>query len=71
MMKFNSLAHIASFVSRPESNNEVIATGLDEGCKHFYNEGRYIGTRFSDDSAVKPLAGGGCVVFLGTFPQEG
>lgn len=64
-------ANAASYIAQAESNIEVVATGLDADAKHFYNEGRYIGTRFTDGSAIAPTHGGGCVEFLGTFAQEG
>ncbi|WAX21479.1 hypothetical protein [Stenotrophomonas phage RAS14] len=65
-------ANAASYVAQAESNIELVATGLDAGAKHFYNnEGRYIGTRFTDGSAITPTHGGGCVEFLSTFAQEG
>lgn len=68
----NNTAHAASFVAQVESDIALVATGLDADAKHFYNtNGKYIGTRFTDGSAISPLACGGCVEYLGTFEQEG
>jgi len=65
-------ANAASYVAQAESNIEVVAIGLDANAKNFYNkDGKYIGTRFTDGSAIIPMSCGGCVEFLGTFAQEG
>ncbi|WVW77234.1 hypothetical protein Bhz55_00110 [Stenotrophomonas phage vB_SmaS_Bhz55] len=57
--------------------SDVLCTGLDAYAKHFYCEstmgkGRYVGTRFSDGSAVSASGHTGALVeFLGSFAGEG
>lgn len=67
----NNLAHAASYMAQADSDIQLIATGLDADAKHFYSmDGKYIGSRFTDGSAITPTYGGGCVEFLSTFHQE-
>lgn len=63
-------ANAASYMSQAESNLEVLAIGLDANAKHHYTDGRYVGTRFTDGSAITPLHGGGCCEYLGVFADE-
>ncbi|QIQ60813.1 hypothetical protein [Stenotrophomonas phage vB_SmaS_BUCT548] len=56
--------------------SDVLCTGLDADAKHFYCEstmgkGRYVGTRFSDGSAVSASGHTGALVeYIGVFAAE-
>lgn len=68
----NNTAQAASFVSQNGSVGSVVCTGLDADAKHFYNAaGEYVGSRFTDSSAVTTSGNNGLLVeFLGTFAGE-
>lgn len=82
----NNSAQMAVYLSMGnEGTPELIATGIDPDAKHYYmNErggpavnaiqqrnGSYIGTRFSDGSAVARSGHDKAIIeFLGTFHAE-
>jgi hypothetical protein len=71
MNKFSNTAQAVSFMSMAGSDIAVIATGIDPDAKHFFGRnGVYIGTRFTDGSAVTQNFGGGASEFLSTFHGE-
>lgn len=70
-------AQMAVYLSQGNQGTpEVICTGIDSNAKHFYCEstmgkGRYVGTRFSDGSAVSASGHTGALVeYLGVFAAE-
>lgn len=58
------------------TDSDVLCTGIDADAKHFYGEssfykGGYIGTRFSDGSAVAACGHTGALgEFIGVFAAE-
>lgn len=75
-MNATNFAQAAAILSTVDSNNEVLCAGLDADAKHFYGtssiaQGEYVGTRFSDGSAVSASGHTRQLVeFLGTFAGE-
>lgn len=77
MQQVQNSAQMVVFMAQDNhADVQLIATGVDAECRHFYGQsstlrGAYVGTRFTDGSAVSASGHTGAPVeFLGMFAAE-